>query len=249
MIQLSDRLAAIADYVVKGESVADIGTDHGLLPIFLLQQNISPKVILTDIRKGPLEKAKANFQAYAPEIQADIRLGGGLDPLEKSEVDTVIIAGMGGLMMTGILSADQEKTRSYKKFILQPRNGRDKLRIWLYRNGYNISDERLVREGNYICEILVVDTSFREKPAKDDHFAEKLSNLEFEISPLLFSGKDPLLKELLECRIKVEENIISVITEKGTEASRRKLIKNKERLQKLKELEKQLIIQTLQNRR
>lgn len=245
-MELSERLAAIAEYVFQGETVADIGTDHGLLPIFLLQRNISPKVVLTDINKGPLEKAKANLLANAPEIDADLRHGGGLEPLEKDEVDTVIIAGMGGLMMTDILAADQEKTRSYRKFILQPRNGRDKLRIWLYQNGYTISDERLVREGKYICEILVVDTSLYEERSKNDESYEKmLSDLEFEVSPLLFSSKDPLLKELLECRIKVEENIIADICEKGSESSLRKLKKKKERLQKLRELERQLIIQTL----
>ena len=246
-MELSERLAAIAEYVFQGETVADIGTDHGLLPIFLLQRNISPKVVLTDIKRGPLEKAKANLLAHAPDIEADLRLGGGLEPMEKGEVDTVIIAGMGGVMMTEILAADQVKTRSYRRFILQPRNGRDKLRIWLYHNGYTISEERLVREGKYICEILVVDTSrYEERSKNDESYEKRLSNLEFEISPLLFSSKEPLLKELLECRIKVEENIIADICEKGSESSLRELKKKKERLKRLRELEKQLITQTLQ---
>ncbi len=239
MINLSERLAAIADYVQKGETIADIGTDHGLLPIFLLLESISPKAVLCDIKKGPLEKAKANLHIYAPETRADLRLGGGLEPLEIGEVDTVIIAGMGGLMITKILEADPMKTRSFRKFILQPRNGRDKLRVWLYNQGYTIVKERLVREGNYICEIFVVETAVAaDMDKREASLPRKLENFEFEISPLLFSHKDPLLKEFIACKINVEESIIESVRQKGSEASLRKLEKNKERLSKLYELQK-----------
>ncbi len=153
MIQIPKRLAAMAEYIHWGERVADIGTDHGLLPIFLFNQKISPKVILSDIRPGPLEKAKANLLAYSPEMAADLRLGNGLETLRSGEVDTVVIAGMGGMMITEILAKDQKKTRSFRKYILQPRNGQDKLRIWLYKNGYTVNKERLVKEGNHICEV------------------------------------------------------------------------------------------------
>ena len=240
MIKLSERLAVIAGYVRQGEIVADIGTDHGLLPIFLLQQNISPKAVLCDIKKGPLEKARANLHIYASESRADLRLGGGLEPLEIGEVDTVIIAGMGGLMMTKILAAHPVKTRSFRKFILQPRNGRDKLRIWLYNQGYTIVKERLVREGNYICEIFVVETALTaDMQKREASLPQKLENLEFEISPLLFSSKDPLLKEFIACKINMEESIIESVRRKGSDVSLRKLEKNEERLSKLYELEKQ----------
>jgi tRNA (adenine22-N1)-methyltransferase len=243
MLQLSERLAAIADYVLEGETVADIGTDHGLLPIFLLQQKRSPKVVLSDIREGPLKKAQANLLAYAPDIKADLRLGSGLETLRNGEVDAVIIAGMGGHMISGILAADPVKTRSFPKFILQPRNVTDKLRIWLYKHGYTITHERLVRERNKICEIIVVDTTLcQDKVENEDWFRRKLPNLEFEISPLLFSNKDPLLKEWIEYKIITEENIIASIRKKGSEASLRKLNNNEKRLKKLKELHGQVSI-------
>jgi tRNA (adenine22-N1)-methyltransferase len=238
MLRLSERLAAIADYVFEGETVADIGTDHGLLPIFLLQQKRSPKVILSDIREGPLGKARENLLTFAPGIKADLRLGSGLETLENGEVDTVIIAGMGGHMISDILAADPVKTRSFAKFILQPRNVPDKLRIWLYKHGYAITHERLVRERNKICEIMVVDTtSQRDRAGNEDEFMRKLSDLEFEISPLLFSSKDPLLNEWIEYKIKTEENIIESIRTKGSESSLRKVGSNEKRLKKLKELQ------------
>ncbi len=243
MLQLSDRLAAIADFIFKGETVADIGTDHGLLPIFLFQQGISPKIILSDINSGPLDKARANLAAYAPEMQADIRLGGGLDTLENGEVDTVVIAGMGGLLISSILEADPAKTRSFPKFILQPRNGQDKLRMWLSKEGYKIVSERLVRERHYICEIIVVETAVSMGiEEREDTLTQRLENLEYEISPLLFSAKDPLLKEFIECKIRTEEKIISAVREKGSEVSLRKLAKNEARLSKLKELKKRILI-------
>lgn len=237
MLRLSDRLAVIADFVQKGETVADIGTDHGLLPIFLIQRNISPKVVLSDIKPGPLEKARANLSVHLPEMKADLRLGGGLDTLENGEVDTVIIAGMGGLMIKNILEADPMKTRSFSKFILQPRNGQDKLRIWLYKHGYTIVKERLVRERNYICEVLVVETTATvDMEARKASFSSRLENLEFEINPLLFSGKDPLLKELIECRIKIEQGIIASIRQKGSHTSFCKLANSEIRVNKLNEL-------------
>ncbi|GAB1475251.1 class I SAM-dependent methyltransferase [Bacillota bacterium] len=238
-MQLSDRLSAIAEYVSKGERVADIGTDHGLLPIFLYTRGICKTVILTDIKEGPLRKAEANLKIYAPEMEADLRLGGGLEVLKHGEVDTAVIAGMGGRMIANILEADQEKSRSLRKYILQPRNAQDKLRIWLYKNAYTITNERLVREGNYICEIIVAETGpVADMSARQKTYMQRLGNLEFEISPLLFSGKDPLLKELIECRIKAGEEIISSIRMKGSGDSIRGLSERIERVRKLKELHK-----------
>ncbi|HPO04974.1 MAG TPA: class I SAM-dependent methyltransferase [Bacillota bacterium] len=237
MIQIPKRLAAMAEYIHWGESVADIGTDHGLLPIFLFNQKISPKVILSDIRPGPLEKAKANLLAYSPEMAADLRLGNGLETLRSGEVDTVVIAGMGGMMITEILAKDQKKTRSFRKYILQPRNGQDKLRIWLYKNGYTVNKERLVKEGNHICEIIVVDTT--QQPCMEERketFEKRLCDLEFEFSPLLFFDKDPLLKELIECRIKIEQGIIASIRQKGSHTSFCKLANSEIRVNKLNEL-------------
>lgn len=238
-MQLSGRLSAIAEFITFGESVADIGTDHGLLPIFLYINGISQKIILSDIKEGPLKKAEGNLKIHAPEMVADIRLGGGLDTLEPGEVDTVVIAGMGGRMISDILASDLQKTKSFKKYILQPRNAQDKLRIWLYINAFTIVKERLVREGNHICEIIVVETSLEaDMRERSRTYSQRLKNLEFELSPLLFLSKDPLLKELIECRINTGESIISSIKNKGSEVSISRLVEKIERVRKLKELHK-----------
>lgn len=237
MLQLSERLAAIAGFINPGETVADIGTDHGLLPIFLFLNGISPKIIMSDVKSGPLKKAEVNISKYAPGMKPDLRLGGGLDTLKNREVDAVVIAGMGGLMIEKILGDDPVKTRSFSKFVLQPENGRERLRIWLYKNGYTVTAERLVKDRKHFYEIFVVETATQADMAeREASFSQRLQSLEFEISPLLFSDKDPLLKELIECRIEAEVEIIESIREKGSGTSLLQLDEKLRRVEKLREL-------------
>ncbi len=156
MVKLTDRLQALADQVEDGETMADIGTDHGFLPIALWERNICPHVVLTDISPGSLEKARQLGRSLYPQMAFDLRLGNGMQVLEDGEVDAVVMAGMGGVLMTQILGENMKKTHSLRKLILQPRSGQGKLRHWLIHHGCSIAREALVREGKHICEILTV---------------------------------------------------------------------------------------------
>ena len=244
-MKLYGRLLAMADMVEPGESIADIGTDHGLLPIFLLENEISPKAVLIDINEGPLARAKANFDLYLPELvgglaavagsQADFRIGNGLGPLEKGEVDTVIIAGMGGELIEEILTADPEKTKGFKKFILQPRTKIVDLRRLLHNYAFEIKEEKLVREGKFICEIIVVSPP--QDGAEGEGFPEKsFQEMDLEVSPLLFSSADPLLEDFIRGKMKKEEYVIKEISKKGSEKSFSKLEKAQERLKELRRI-------------
>ncbi len=199
MLKLSDRLKALADQIKPGERVADIGTDHAQLPIYLTQQGVSPYVVLSDIKRGPLNKARENIALYAPESDFDIRLGDGLATILAGEVDTVIIAGMGGILITTILAADLDKTRSIKKLVLQPRKDKILLSKWLIHNGFQIVDETLVKEGRNICEILVA-RPFQSNEKKDQSF-NSYSDWDYEINPILCAKNDPLLPELINRKI------------------------------------------------
>ena len=95
--------------------MADIGTDHGFLPVALWEQGICPNVILADVNQGPLDRAKSNAALSHPGVEFDCRLGDGLKVIQPGEVDVIAIAGMGGTLMTEILGEDLEKTWSYKK--------------------------------------------------------------------------------------------------------------------------------------
>ena len=141
-------MMAIADMVIKGESAADIGTDHGYIPMYLLSEEICPSVILTDIAEGPIARAKANLDKYG--LKADLRVGPGLEVINESEVSTVIIAGMGGETIMDILDKDPIKSHSFKRIILQPRTFAGELRTWLTENGFRFTDYRICREKDQI---------------------------------------------------------------------------------------------------
>ena len=138
-----------------GETIADIGTDHGYVPMLLIKKGISPRAIMSDISEASLSKAKETFALSGLTAdERDFRIGDGLSPIEYAEVDTVIIAGLGGHTITDLLSADESKTRSYKRFILQPRKHSGALRFYLYTHGFDITDEVLSTEGKFECEII-----------------------------------------------------------------------------------------------
>ncbi len=154
-IRFTNRMKALAYAVRQGESVADVGTDHGYVPYFLLRDGISPFVILADISADSLEKARETFRKHPADLEkADFRVGDGLEPLDAGEVSCVILAGLGGMTLQKILEEDPEKTRSFGHYILQPRNASGPLRAALYGLGYDIEKEQLVREGKFICEVF-----------------------------------------------------------------------------------------------
>lgn len=203
MIQLSPRLAVIADEIKKGETMADIGTDHGFLPLALWERNVCPKVILADVNQGPLDKAKSNASSLYPDANFDYRLGDGLQVIEPGEVDAVVIAGMGGTLMTEILEKDLEKTWSYKKIILQPRKDIGELRWWIYNNCMSITNEQLVRENKYIWPILTVEPI--EKACIGNLGKERI---EWEYPRRLLDFLNPLTEEYIETKLKLEEEIL-----------------------------------------
>ena len=236
MVKLSERLQKIAACINPGETVADIGTDHGLLPIFLYEQAISPKIILCDIKSGPLEKAKKNIASLAPDFAPEIRQGDGLSPLSAGEVDVVVIAGMGGELITEILYADPEKTKSVKKLILQPRTASDKLREGLFRADITIIDEYLAMERGRICEILVAVPGSKlhfDRKEKEAIIGAMQRDLVFEVSSLLLLKKDPYLPEFLEKKITKEKEIIKNIAENGRNVSYLKAEHAKKRIDAL----------------
>lgn len=230
MIALSDRLEVIAEEVEAGEIVADIGTDHGFLPIFLWEKGISPHVIMADISEGSLQKAADNCKALHPEHNFDLRLGSGIAVLETGEADTVVIAGMGGILMTEILSADKKKAKSFKKIILQPRNNVGFLRHWLYNNGFSIINEKLVREGKFIWEVL---TAIPKEVAVTKSLGPDRIEYQFPFSLIKFSSS--LTKEYLSSKLSIEQKILSGI-QSGKEQDFAKIRSQKYRIEYIERL-------------
>src|SRR5699024_2997163 len=130
-MRLSNRLKTIGKLVPQNSIVADIGTDHGYIPAYLIKNKISKKVIGTDISKESLDKIIQYVKNLNYENYIDSRLGNGLEVIKPYEVDTVIIAGMGGVLISDILDKDKEVTDSISNFILQPMIGAEELRKYL----------------------------------------------------------------------------------------------------------------------
>lgn len=238
MIKLSERLKAIAGFVERGETVADVGTDHGFLPLYLLEEGISPFVVMTDVSPGSLHKAEKSCREELgggfdrrKGGDFDLRLGDGLAPVKLGETCVVVMAGMGGLLMAEILGNDPAKSGSFKKFILQPRNNAGKLRKWLCLSGYEITRETLVRERKRICEIIEA----RPPQVKADviQAAELADDVEFEYPSALAECPNALTGEYLK-RCLEKERIIRTRILKGKD--RGKLALTEARIERIDEL-------------
>ena len=226
-MELSKRLKRIAEHVDKCESVADIGTDHGYIPIYLVKEGICKKAIASDINKGPIEKAKVNVAFEGVSNKVKCLLGPGLNPLKVGEVNGVILAGMGGNLTRDILLADMDKVKKYDFIILQPAQNPEVLREFLYKNDYEIIDEDLIKDEGRFYELFKV---------KYNENSEKLvfeDELEYEVSPLLIEKNHPLFKEFIEEKINRCETILSFIKE-DTEAAKKRKSDLEEKINKLK---------------
>jgi tRNA (adenine22-N1)-methyltransferase len=151
-IKLSERLKTVADFVDEGARVADVGTDHGFIPVFLIQEGITNKVIASDINEGPLDSAVRTAEEYSVS-DIDFRLCDGLNGIKQDEADTVIIAGMGGETIISIINTSGWNWER-KSLILQPMSKQAELIIWLYENGFTVIKEAFATEGKETYRLL-----------------------------------------------------------------------------------------------
>lgn len=150
------RLTAVADLCPACSVLADIGTDHAYLPVFLVQQGKIQKAVAGDIVPGPCEAARRTVRSYGLEHKISVRQGSGLTVLEPGEADAIVMAGMGAGTMLDILSASPEiwQHPSCRHLIFQPQSDSEKLRHWAENNGWEILREELAEEGGRIYEML-----------------------------------------------------------------------------------------------
>lgn len=185
MITLTPRLAAVAGLVLPGLPAADIGTDHGYVPAYLVQQGHIPRAIASDLQPGPLEAARRTVAAEGLEDRIDLRLGPGLSVLRPGEVATVIISGMGERLVAAIL--DEGSLEGVRRLVLQPMGTGEPVRAWLAENGWRLVAERLAVEGRHYYVVMAAEPG-----------AMELSEGERLVGPCLRRQGDPLLKEYVE---------------------------------------------------
>lgn len=159
-MQLSKRLLAVADMVTKGNRLADVGTDHGYVPIYLVKCGRIPWAIAMDVNKGPLARAEKNIAMHAAGQYIETRLSDGVQELRPKEVDSIIIAGMGGSLVIKILTEGEATCRSVDEMILQPQSDIAKVRYYLKEHGYQIIREDMILEdGKFYTMMKVIQVS------------------------------------------------------------------------------------------
>ena len=169
--KLSQRLRLCADFVTEGCRVADIGTDHAALPVFLVQSGRCGGAVASDLRKGPLSSAGKNIEAAGLSEKISTRLSNGFDEIAEEEFDEAVIAGMGGLLICDILR--RTPYRNSKSFILQPMSDPEEVRRWLYLHGFEITREKAACEGK---RVYVVMGTLSANPGKEEkEYFKKLS--------------------------------------------------------------------------
>jgi tRNA (adenine22-N1)-methyltransferase len=193
MQRLSKRLQAVADYVTEGNRVVDVGTDHAYIPIYLLQSGKIPSAIAADIGKGPLERAKENIAENGLTDRIDTILSDGLKKI-NTDYESLIIAGMGGMLLKSILEANPAKTASFQEMILEPQSDLEEVRKYLRQHGYQIREENMVlEEGKYYPIMHVFSSSDGEAEAcsEEDQNSKLYDRYGFHLiqkaSPVLLS--------------------------------------------------------------
>ena len=162
---ITPRLKSVIDQI-NGKKIADIGTDHAYIPIYLIENEMAEYVIASDIKEGPLSIARENIENHNLTKKIETRLGGGLSVLNEGEADTIIIAGMGGILIGEILNNDIEIAKK-SKLVLQPMNAQYELRKYLLSHGFKITGEDIAVEGHKVYNIINAQSG-KQKPFEND---------------------------------------------------------------------------------
>lgn len=218
-IVLSRRLQAVAAMVTAGNSVCDVGCDHGFVPIYLVRQGISPRVLAMDVRSGPLSAAKEHIAEHGLDSLIETRLSDGLHNYNIGEAQTLICAGMGGGLMMRILSDSAEKAASFHELILQPQSEIEQFRAGLRGMGYCITDENMIEEDGKFYPMMKVIPNLC-KPSKDIN--KKLCKLEDRYGAILLQRKNRTLAAYLRREERIYKEILDGLCAEGLEDVKRK---------------------------
>lgn len=186
-MKITKRLEYIANLVDEGKSVIDIGTDHGLVPLYLAKNEISKDILATDISKKSLQKLEDKIDENLKKI-IKTKVCDGLDKVEVKENQIAIIAGMGAVTIIEILNKNIEKVRKLDYVICEGNIGNEKLRKFLNENNFYIDKDFLIKDGRKHYDII------RFKNGKD----RKLSLGEIYFGKFIYQNFNPLLKKRLE---------------------------------------------------
>lgn len=185
---MNKRLEAIARLVMDGRGLADVGTDHGYLPIWLAQHGYGGKLFASDVNPLPLSAAIRSAQEAGLEKRIHFALSDGLEQTPPDEIDTIVIAGMGGDLICDILDRAEWCMDPRYSLLLQPMTKAEVLRYWLCNNGFVLTEEKLVRDGAFLYQVISARFQENMKLSDAELFSGAFTNLQ----------RDPLAGEWLE---------------------------------------------------
>ena len=182
MTLLSKRLQAVYQMVDAGTRVADIGSDHAYLPVELVETSVVNYAIAGEVAVGPMSRSKTDVEKFGLSNKIDVRLGDGLAVINQEDsIDTVVIAGMGGILICDILSrATEAQLSNVQTLILQPNIGEPLVRHWLIEHDFEIVDEDILSEDHHDYEIIKA-----QKKASVD----ELTEAQYLMGPVLMTKK------------------------------------------------------------
>lgn len=210
--------------------MADIGTDHGYLPVYLVENALVSRAIASDTNAQPLKKATNIISQQQLEKQIETRLGSGLSVLKPGEVEAVVMAGMGGLLICDLLEAQSDVARETQKLVLQPMNNQAVLRKYLEVAGFRIIREELAQEENRVYQVIVAE------PGK----MVFTNDLEYQLGFEFYSSKHPLLTALIDRKIFLEQQIVLSTQGKTTAVAAKQWKESSLFIEKLNEVKKWL---------
>lgn len=206
-MKLSKRLQLIADIIIKykqGSVLADIGTDHGYLPCYLVEKNIVTCAYACDVAEGPLKSSKETILQHGLEKKVFPLLGSGLNPLLDRHIDMLSIAGMGSYLICEILDEHRDYLNNVQVLFLQANANSDYLRKYLFANDWIIIDEQMVKDAGHIYEVMVV-TARKNK-------AIVYNQKDAEFGPILMNKQTPLFKEKWQKQYQVYKKIQNTLS-------------------------------------
>lgn len=217
MIKISNRLETVAGMVSENVRLCDVGTDHGYVPIYLLQKEQIASAIAMDVNEGPLLRARAHIRDWNLEAYIQTRLSDGLHAVKAGEVDSIVIAGMGGGLMIRILTEGRKVVESASELILQPQSDIELVRGFVEEIGYGIDKQEMVKEDGkfymaFRCRKGMAQVSIEEQKVKERLTEEGMTEADWQLmchrygKHLLLQGH-PVLLEYLEREKKLLEQI------------------------------------------
>lgn len=204
------RLHMVAALVPPGSRVADIGTDHGILPLLLLKRDRSAHCIASDRARGSLDRLRGRAWSRQFADRLELRAGSGLQVLgETDRVDVVVISGLGGRSIVRILEEGRASGKSFPRLVLQPQSEPARVRRWVRLNGYAIVEERMIRERNRFYVAAAAEPLGDEpQPGHPRLTVEELD----EAGPRLVGSADPLVREYWERALREQQTILRSAT-------------------------------------